>query len=110
MVQVAAQEAGVASGSRAAPAGTRTRWVILGLALVFLLLSAGQKAYRMTLPFDGWVAAVAPDNYTFERNALGRPSPLRAGDELLAVEGQDVTDWRRRALLGQLRRPARWQV
>lgn len=88
----------------------RTRWVILGLALVFLLLAAGQKAYRMTLPFDGWVEAVAPDNYTFARNALGRPSPLRVGDELLAVAGQDVTDWRRRALWGQLQRPARWRV
>jgi hypothetical protein len=56
------------------------------------------------------VPALAPDDDVFERNALGRPSPLRAGDELLAVEGQGVTDWRRRLLRGQVQRPADWPV
>jgi hypothetical protein len=44
MVQAAAHEAGVESGRRAAPAQTRTRGLVLGLALVLLFLAAGQKA------------------------------------------------------------------
>lgn len=89
---------------------SRSGAVVLVVALGMLLSAAAQKAYRLTLPTDGWQPAVAPDNLVFERNALGFPSPLQEGDELLAVEGQDMTDWNRRGLLGQLRRPANWQA
>ena len=89
---------------------SRASWLVLLLAISMLIASAGQKAYRITLPIDGWAPAVGSDNLVFERNVLGQPSPIQAGDELLAVDGQDVTDWMRRGLLGELPRPAHWQT
>lgn len=63
------------------------------------------------MPTDGWESAIGTTrDFIFAHNALGPDSPLRACDELLAVEGQDATDWIGRAYRGELRRPARWQM
>ncbi|MBB5293547.1 hypothetical protein E5F05_01305 (plasmid) [Deinococcus metallilatus] len=71
----------------------RSAWVTLGLVLLLLLVSAGQKAYRLSLPTDGWRTAAAPDETpVFQENLLGLPSPLREGDHLLAVQGVPMTE------------------
>ncbi|MFC4453445.1 hypothetical protein [Deinococcus sonorensis] len=66
----------------------RSAGVTLGLVLLLLIVSAGQKAYRLSLPTDGWRTAAASDETpVFQENLLGLPSALRPGDHLLAVQG-----------------------
>jgi len=69
-------------------------WAVLILGALLVLASAVQLAYRLTLPTDGWsfssgaIGSELQDTITYDANLLGRPSPLRPGDFVLAVEGR----------------------
>lgn len=68
-------------------------WWVLTFVLALLLFSAGQLAYRFTLPTDGWTVyteEVADSNWIYDANLVGAPSDLRSGDAVLAVEGVSV--------------------
>ncbi len=67
------------------------RLVIL-FALVLVLLSVAQKAYRFTLPTEGWSTTTdfEDDNPVFVKNLLGVPSELKPGDKVMSVEGIPV--------------------
>src|SRR5262245_42658124 len=69
-------------------------WALLGLALLIVGLSIAQSLYRMSLPSEGWSFARdlsgAGQRLIVDRNLAGAPSPLMAGDVLLAVDGQPV--------------------
>ena len=98
------------------PRGWLSR-VVLGVALLLVLGSAAQVAYRLTLPTDGWlwiegdIGSADQNSFTYTVNQFGRPSPIRPGDYLLTVDGLDarttVTD---RGWAGQGRPPAGWRV
>jgi len=71
------------------PAG----WGVLAFALALLLFSAGQLAYRFTLPTDGWsvyTEDVADSNWIYDANLVGAPSELQPGDSPLIVGGVSV--------------------
>lgn len=73
----------------AAVASVRSSRVLIGFALALVLVSGAQKAYRLTLPFDGWRTTTDfwSDEPIYERQLMEGASPLRAGDRLVAVEG-----------------------
>ncbi len=78
--------------------------LVLFLALTLIALSAAQKAYRLSLPTDGWRTTNADfesDDPVYLENLAGKPSPLKAGDRLIAVEGVTFTELELRSLRGQ---------
>lgn len=68
----------------------RSSRLILLLALALLLLGVAQKAYRLSLPTEGFSTRTSEtsDRPIFDANLLGQPSPLLPGDEFLALKGQ----------------------
>jgi len=82
---------------------SRASRFVLALAIALVLLSAAQKVYRLTLPTEGWSTTTdfESDAPIFVENLLTTPSDLRAGDRLVAVEGQDILELQRQALRGQ---------
>ena len=72
-------------------------------ALTLVVLSTAQKAYRLTLPSEGWSSTTdfSTDAPIFEENLLGLPSELRAGDRLIAVEGVPFVGLPEKTLTGQ---------
>ena len=93
-------------------------WIALVLSLSLLLFSTGQKAYRLTLPTDGWTPVIgfasdnpaATYNRVLDKDMFNLPTLLRSGDEVLAVAGQDVTGWEERGARGELSASPQWQV
>jgi signal transduction histidine kinase len=91
-------------------------WLTLVLALGLILLSTVQKAYRLTLPTDGWsfitgdVGSADQDRPTYQVNLLGQPSPLRWGDRLLAVEGRPFESIYAQANAGQVQPLPNWHA
>lgn len=93
-----------------------TRWALgchsaLVLAVLFLLLSLGVAAWRVSLPSDGWVRktpALLGGQYIYEHTLGGEPTPFQPGDILVAIDGQPVADLVARALAFQSRRPEGW--
>lgn len=78
--------------------------LVLALALALIALSAAQKAYRLSLPTDGWSTTNADferDDPVYLENLAGKPTPLRPGDRLIAVEGVPFTELELRSLRGQ---------
>lgn len=73
-------------------------WAILLIAVVLLMSSAAQCAYRLMLPTDGWswisgaVGTVTEDTITYNANLINRPSSLQPGDFVLAVEGHPYAE------------------
>jgi hypothetical protein len=64
----------------------------LALCLALVALSAGQLAYRLAQPTDGWHVETTPSNeMVLLGNLLGAPSPLQAGDAILAMGGLSTT-------------------
>ncbi|MCA9840100.1 MAG: hypothetical protein KC422_24530, partial [Trueperaceae bacterium] len=60
-------------------------------ACVLLLLGFGFKAYRFTLPTEGWSLNLDfSRGLIFDQNLLGVPSPFQKGDVLLEVAGSDT--------------------
>jgi hypothetical protein len=82
----------------------------LTAAVLLVIVSTAQIAYRFTLPTDGWevyTTELEHSNWVFWKNLVGAPSALQPGDELLAVEGQSVVDT---ASIDPLPAPPRWQI
>jgi hypothetical protein len=68
--------------------------LLLALALFLVGLSAAQLAYRLAQPTDGWNTLIGPsDEILLDTNVLGAESPLRPGDEILAIAGRPVTQF-----------------
>jgi signal transduction histidine kinase len=94
----------------------RVSWLVLALALGLILFSTAQKAYRLTLPTDGWtfitgdVGSADEDRPTYQTNLLGQPSPLRQGDRLLAVEGPAFESILAEAVAGQVQPLPNWRA
>jgi hypothetical protein len=87
-------------------------WALLGLALLIVGLSCAQALYRMGLPSEGWSfvrdLSGAGQRLVFDSNVADAPSPLQAGDMLVAVDGQPVESILARALTLRPQRPADW--
>ncbi len=82
----------------------------LTAAVLLIIVSTAQIAYRFTLPTDGWevyTTELEHSNWVFWKNLVGAPSALQPEDELLAVEGQSVVDT---ASIDPLTAPPRWQT
>jgi hypothetical protein len=81
------------SNQRRQPVSHASRAVLL-FALALLLVSAAQTIYRALLPTEGWSYTSRADfdvnTVIFRSNLLGDPTPIRAGDELLAIDGIGV--------------------
>ncbi|MCB0153565.1 MAG: hypothetical protein KDF65_02125 [Anaerolineae bacterium] len=83
--------------------------------MALVLFSTAQKAYRLTLPTDGWafetgeIGSPDQDRPTYTHNLLNRPSPLQPGDRFLAVEGQPFEIISTTALTLQPRSLPAWQ-
>ena len=89
---------------------TRNTWLILILALLLLLASIAQVAYRATLPTDGWsvyTTDVEGSNWYFDANLVGAASGLQRDDEILAVDGRSVIG---NATNAYIPAPPRWQA
>src|SRR5262245_62989708 len=87
-------------------------WALLGLVLLIVGLSIAQSLYRMTLPSEGWsftrdLSGAGP-RLVVDHNVAGSSSPLRAGDVLLAVDGQPIDRILAHAITLQSLRPERW--
>jgi hypothetical protein len=67
----------------------RGSWAALTYALAIGLGCLLYAVWAWRIPGDGWLLDGNPDGsqVTFQANLAGRPSPLQAGDTLLAVEG-----------------------
>jgi hypothetical protein len=96
------------------PRFSRASWAVLALALAIIALSLAQAAYYLGLPSDGWSftrdVSGTGQQLIFAQNLSGAPSPLVAGDQLLAIEGQPVDQLRERALLAHPQPPQQWAV
>jgi hypothetical protein len=72
----------------------RTAWLTLLVVIVALVYSVADLAYRFTLPTDGWQVSEGEGlGFAYEKNLLGSPSGLQAGDQVIALEGIPA-DWR----------------
>ena len=61
----------------------------LSIAIVFLIYSIANLAYRFTLPTDGWEVNEGsnPLGFMYTKNLMGDPSPLQSGDHVVALVG-----------------------
>jgi len=91
-------------------------WLVLMVSLMLVGGSIAQKAYRLSLPTDGWashdgaVGSAYQDHPIYDRNLFSRPSPLGKGDVLLAIDGHAYQQLLARARgIGAPRLPA-WQA
>ena len=92
-----------------APAAARGGALVLGLCLALVALSTLQLAWRLGLPTDGWQPDVGGADLVYARNVLGAASPLRPGDRLLEVGGQDLRGAELRVFGHRLRWPDGWR-
>jgi hypothetical protein len=85
-------------------------WLSFTFALVLVLLSMAQVAYRFTLPTDGWsvhTTELEKSDWIYDTNLVGAPSGLELNDLLLSVE--DVS-MRGTASIDYVPPPAGWQA
>ena len=85
-------------------------WLLLTTAALVLLLSAGQVAYRLTLPTDGWdvlTEDIEGANWIFYENLVGADSDLQQWDEVLAVDGRPASG---NATNEYVPAPDKWQI
>lgn len=89
---------------------TRSSLLVVGLALLLLLAGVAQKAYRLSLPTTGWSTLNTIDSNVpvFERNQLGKASPLRPGDRFVALEGHSLEEIHARSAAGRSTMPANY--
>jgi signal transduction histidine kinase len=91
-------------------------WAILLIGVALLVGSITQMTYRLALPTDGWswtsgaVGSELEDTITYRENLLGQPSPLQAGDFVLAVEGYPYGELMRHATTFQPPSIHHWQA
>ncbi|MBK8986604.1 MAG: hypothetical protein IPM39_11065 [Chloroflexi bacterium] len=85
-------------------------WLVLLAAVLVLLLSMAQVAYRLTLPTDGWgvlTGEIEGANWIFYENLVGAESDLQVWDEALAVDGRSVSGSASNAYVPA---PENWQI
>lgn len=101
-MRIASRRAPEVGEGRVAVGSARSSRVVLGVALALILVSGAQKAYRLTLPFDGWSTTTdfGSDEPLYYRQLLPGLSPLRSGDQLVAVEGVPFSQLEERAAAG----------
>jgi signal transduction histidine kinase len=82
--------------------GYSSRLILVFVALL-LCFSVLQKAYRLTLPTEGWSSTTdfESDEPILEKNLLGVSSALQAGDKVIAVGGIPVLELQKRAIEGR---------
>ncbi|MBK8986605.1 MAG: hypothetical protein IPM39_11070 [Chloroflexi bacterium] len=88
----------------------RNGWLVLLAAVLVLLLSMAQVAYRLTLPTDGWgvlTEEIEGANWIFYENLVGAESDLQRWDEVLAVDGRSVSGSASNAYVPA---PDNWQI
>ncbi len=94
----------------------RTAWITLALSLGLILFSVAQKAYRLTLPTDGWafttgeIGSADQDRPTYNHNLLGTSSLLQPGDRLLGVVDQPFEVIYTQARSGQIQPWPNWRA
>ncbi|MCB0195297.1 MAG: sensor histidine kinase [Anaerolineae bacterium] len=91
--------------------------LVLAVVLGLIFLAIAQKAYRLSLPTDGWsfytgeIDSADQDRPIYQTNLLGQPSPLRQGDRFLAVEDRTFEAITYdQAMRGQIQPLANWQA
>ena len=69
-------------------------WLTLFFAIIILVSSIAELAYRFTLPTDGWQVDNLGEElgFVYTKNLLGSPSGLQPGDRVIALEGIPA-DW-----------------
>jgi len=88
----------------------RSGWLVLVAAVLVLLLSMAQVAYRLTLPTDGWgvlMGEIEGSNWIFYENLVGADSDLQPWDAVLAVDGRSVSGSASNAYVPA---PENWQI
>jgi signal transduction histidine kinase len=91
---------------------SRSSRLVILFAIILVLASVAQKAYRFTLPTEGWSTTTdfENDEPIFVQNLLDAPSPLQAGDRLKAVEGIPYTVLEQQVLQGNTVRLENYQA
>jgi len=88
----------------------RTAWFVIAAALLLMLASMAQVAYRATLPTDGWsvyTTGVEESNWYLDANLVGADSGLQRDDAILAVDGRSVIG---NATNEHIPAPTRWRA
>jgi hypothetical protein len=90
----------------------RQSWLVLALALLIVAYGLWQSLYYLSLPTDGWLSDFDPSqanpHYIFRLHPGDDPTPIQAGDILLAIENQPLATIVERALRSQQQRPPSW--
>jgi signal transduction histidine kinase len=81
----------------------RSPRIVIIFAIALLCFSVVQKAYRLTLPTEGWssITNFESDEPILEKNLLGVPSELQAGDKVIAVNGIPILEIQEQAIRGK---------
>jgi serine phosphatase RsbU (regulator of sigma subunit) len=89
-------------------------WPVAAIAAVYVTVGLLQLMYGFSVPTDGWRLAYHPElsatPLVFDQNLAGWPSPIREGDELVAIEGQPVSSMLGGLLTAHPSRPIEWAV
>ncbi|HEX5692818.1 MAG TPA: hypothetical protein VFX76_22560 [Roseiflexaceae bacterium] len=87
-------------------------WLVLALASAILALGLAQAMAYLRLPTDGWSfvrdVSGAGQRLIFAENLVGLASPLRPGDELVAVGDVSIEQLRERALTVSTNQLPQW--
>jgi hypothetical protein len=85
-------------------------WAALSYALAVALGSLLLVVWAWRIPSDGWLldGSARATSITFQTNLAGRPSPLQAGDRLIAVEGFTLEELADRAHAFYALRSSTW--
>ncbi len=86
--------------------------LVLLFSLVLLTASIGLKAYRLTLPFEGWTTTTdfESDEPILDKKLLDVPSALQTGDRIITVNGIAVLDAQTQAAVGKVTRLESYQA
>src|SRR5687768_2601923 len=72
----------------------RQSWLVLCLALLIVAYGLWQSLYYLSLPSDGWTSDFDPSQanpqYIFRLHLGDDPTPIQAGDILVAIEDQPL--------------------
>jgi signal transduction histidine kinase len=81
----------------------RSARLVILFATTLILFSVAQKAYRFTLPFEGWSTTTdfESDEPIIDRKLLDVPSDLQTGDRVIAVNGVPYLEIQERAIFGK---------
>lgn len=94
----------------------RISWLVLLICILIVATSAGQLAYRLTLPTDGWTTYAGPfgsddgNRLIYQANLVGGPTSLQRGDRVYAVESYLLDPIFFDLGLGEEAARARWEA